>query len=295
MTFRFVPGLIALLLAASGAALAYPAADAGDIAAAERSFAAMAEAEGTGRAFTAWAAEDAVIFAPGPVSAKAAYADPRHRFARHLAWWPAYVGIARSGDLGFSTGPFNYERGQAQGWYFSVWRREPDGRWRWVLDHGTPTDTASGQDAASAVAMAPPGRASAWPSKARYEVAAADARLAAGLAADARAALPAALWDDARLMRVGPQPAVGRIAFAAAARAGPATIGAARIGGGVSSAGDLAWTYGSARWSVAGKPVAGHYVRIWQRRAGGWRILIDELTPMPPPGRPPAAGEPSGG
>jgi len=295
VTFRFLPSLIALLLAASGAALARPAAGAGDIAAAERSFAAMARAQGLGPAFTFWSAEDAVIFTPGPASAKATYAAPGYRLDGHLDWWPAYVGIARSGDLGFSTGPFDYERGKAHGWYFSVWRREAGGNWRWLLDHGTPTDSASAQGPEAPVATAPAGRASpraagAWP-----EVRAAEAKLAAALSADARSALPAAIWDDGRIMRPGPQPAIGRTAFTAAAFAGPATIAAAPIGGGVSKAGDLAWTYGKASWPEAGKSVEGHYVRIWQRRRAGWKLLVDEMTPMQPRRPPTRPEKPSGG
>jgi hypothetical protein len=27
----------------------------------------------------------------------------------------------------------------------------------------------------------------------------------------------------------------------------------------------------------------GHYVRIWRKDAGGWRILFDELLAAPPP------------
>ena len=40
------------------------------------------------------------------------------------------------------------------------------------------------------------------------------------------------------------------------------------LGGGASKAGDLAWTYGDARWTGG----RGHYVRIWQRRGGAWKI-----------------------
>jgi ketosteroid isomerase-like protein len=106
----------------------------------------------------------------------------------------------------------------------------------------------------------------------------AEALLAAALAGEARAALPRALWDDGRIMRLGEQPAVGRGAFTAAIAAGPASIALRPLGGGVSRAGDLAWTYGDAGWDEGGAAVKGKYVRIWQRRAAGWRILIDEVT-----------------
>ena len=77
---------------------------------------------------------------------------------------------------------------------------------------------------------------------------AAEARLAAALAADARAALPRFLAADGRLMRVGPQPAVGAAAWAPLLAAGPERIETAPLGGAASAAGDLAYTYGTARW-----------------------------------------------
>lgn len=54
-------------------------------------------------------------------------------------WRPEYGTVARSGDLGFTTGPVT-RRGAPQagpgqsGRYFTIWRRQPDGSWRYVID-----------------------------------------------------------------------------------------------------------------------------------------------------------------
>jgi ketosteroid isomerase-like protein len=53
----------------------------------------------------------------------------------------------------------------------------------------------------------------------------------------------------------------------------------------VSRAGDLAFTYGDALWQKDGQAVRGHYVRVWQRRRGAWKLIVDELTPVPKPHR----------
>ena len=120
---------------------------------------------------------------------------------------------------------------------------------------------------------------------------AAEAHLAAALAMDARAALPRFLAADGRLMRAGPQPAVGSAAWRPVLAAGPERIETAPLGGEVSAAGDLAYTYGTARWQKEGADIAGHYVRIWQRRADGWRLIVDNMIPSrPPPPAPPPAG-----
>jgi ketosteroid isomerase-like protein len=275
---RLTPALpIALLVLVAAAPPAEP------VIAAERGFAAAAHAGDVAAAFRANMAGDAILFAPEPVSAKQAI-GPDAKFPPSLAWWPAYAGISRSGDLGFTTGPFTIDEARkAQGWYFTVWRKQADGRWRWVLDHGTPTKARSDAGRDSRVAVAPAGRGGreAW-----VAVQAAEAKSAAALAVDAPTAYPAFLWDDGRLMRVGPQPAVGREAFTAAARSGPARLRTAPLGGGASKAGDLAFTYGTAAWEKEGSPVSGHYVRLWQRRNGGWKMLVDEVTPDPPAATP---------
>ena len=62
-----------------------------------------------------------------------------------LKWRPLQIEVASSGDLGYSIG--EYERigkdssgnpATATGNYVSIWRKHPDGKWRIVLDIGSP-------------------------------------------------------------------------------------------------------------------------------------------------------------
>jgi ketosteroid isomerase-like protein len=62
-----------------------------------------------------------------------------------LKWHPTRVEVSSSGDLGYSIG--EYERigkdpsgkpETATGSYVSIWRRQPNGKWKIVLDIGTP-------------------------------------------------------------------------------------------------------------------------------------------------------------
>ncbi|MFL6844129.1 MAG: DUF4440 domain-containing protein [Allosphingosinicella sp.] len=285
---KFLPAIAAAALAASIAIAAPRSADVAEVVGAERAFAAMAQTDGVNAAFVRYAAPEALIFQPGPTNAQAALA--KHPIpAIKLDWWPAYAGLAASGDLGFTTGPYEFGEGRAHGWYFTIWRRQADGSWRWILDHGPPTREAAAFAKGSPVAALPAGRRS--PGKAAFgDVGAAEAKLAAALATDARAALPRFLAADGRLMRVGPQPAVGAAAWAPILAAGPERIETAPLGGSASAAGDLAYTYGTARWQEKGKDIAGHYVRIWQRRKAGWTLVIDNLIAVPPPPPPPPAG-----
>ena len=232
-----LPLVLAALLAASLAAAA-PRAGVDEVVAAERAFAAAARTDGVNAAFLRWSAPDALLFQPGPVNAKAALqANPIP--ALPLEWWPAYAGIAASGDLGFTTGPYVAGSGdrQGHGWYFTIWRRQADGSWLWILDHGPRTREAAPEGTGDTVDSLLAGRRGP-PHKALDEVKSAEARLAAGLAVDARSALPRFLAADGRVMRVGPQPALGAAAWTPLLEAGPDRIETAPLGGAASAGGD---------------------------------------------------------
>jgi ketosteroid isomerase-like protein len=287
---KYLPLALAMLIAPPLAAAPRPA-RVSDVVEAERAFARAAQTDGVNAAFLHYSATDGIVFQPGPVPVKQALAA-RPIPPVPLKWWPVYAGIAASGDLGFTTGPFVVGDGERKGhgWYFTIWRRQPDGSWRWLLDHGPPTREAAPYGPDTPVNVLPAGRPSAR-SSALGSLRAAEAHLAAALAEDARAAFPRFLAIDGRLMRVGPQPAMGPAAWAAVLAAGPERIETAPLGGEASAAGDLAYTYGTARWHKDGTPVSGHYVRIWQRRADGWRLIVDNMiASRPPPPPPPPAG-----
>jgi ketosteroid isomerase-like protein len=277
------------IIASAAAAAASSTADVAEVVEAERAFARAAKEKGIGPAFRAFAAPDAIVFAPDPRPAGPVLAARPERPGATLDWWPTYAGISASGDLGFTTGPFVSEHGgrKSHGHYFTVWRRQPDGSWRWVLDHGPPTREAAAAGPASPVSLLPASTTPKRGARGRWsEVVQAEMLLAQALRRDAPRALADSLADDCRVMRVGPQPAVGRRDCLAALAEGPRTIRAVHLGGAISKAGDLAFTFGRASWFKEAAPRSGHYVRIWQRRSHGWKLIVDELIaspPLPPP------------
>ena len=104
------------------------------VADAERAFAAQAQRDGQWKAFMAHSAPDAIMLAPGLVKA--------HEFLSKLKeprvavmWWPARTITSCDGSLAYSTGPFR-AAGQGHGQYMSIWRRQPDGGWKWIYDGG---------------------------------------------------------------------------------------------------------------------------------------------------------------
>lgn len=270
----------AALLTASPA---FAETDPSAVVAAERAFAADGLALGIKQSFLKHSAPEAILFAPDPVKAHELYADRPDRQHPPLVWWPLWAGIARSGDLGFTTGPSTFG-GKANGWYFTVWTLQPDGGWKWVYDGGSPSAHGQAPPQGSAPTYL---RASTGPlstaAQAMVEVKAAEAALARTAATDVKAAYRAVLAPDSRVAGSPAAPAATPEAADRELATRPAKIVFAPLGGGASKAGDLAWTYGAARWSAQGGEARGHYVRVWQSRAEGWRLIFDQILPVPKP------------
>jgi ketosteroid isomerase-like protein len=264
------------LLAAPAAAEITPA----PVVAAERAFAADGLALGVRDSFLKHAAPEAVVLSPEPMLARAAFEAPQPK-GSPLVWWPLWAGISRSGDLGFTTGPYSVD-GKLRGYYFTVWARQPDGAWKWLFDGGPPSDPAGAAPKGSTVVYArPAGRQAGSPATAMDQVTDAEAALARAASTNLKAAYLAALAADGRIVGSTAAPAASRAALEAELVTRPAAITFSPLGGSASAAGDLAWTYGAARWQVDGQARRGHYVRIWRNDADGWRLLFDELLPNP--------------
>lgn len=272
--------------------------DAAPIVAAERAFAADAPSMGIAGSFNKWSVPEAIVIGGGQAQRIGeAYPDgPRPADEPLLEWWPNFAGIARSGDLGFTTGGVAVN-GQRTGHYFTVWKKQPDGSWRWVYDGGSGASAADVPGPDSEPVILPPGpellqvvtsmdrppppMAPDW---AMTRVREQEAALARAAVTDQKAAHLAAMADNGRLYVAPRPPAIGRDAFAEALDSWPATFRFGPTeGGGQSQYGDLVWTYGPAAWTRDGQERTGHYVRLWQRQEEGFRIVLAQLIPAPPP------------
>ena len=289
--------LACLLMALARPAAAQPA-DASHIVDAERAFAADGLTMGVDGSFLKWSAETAIMIAGGAPRLAHEILDPHAVFdpaAPSLAWWPNWAGIAKSGDLGFTTGGVEVG-GRRTGHYFTIWQRQPDGSWKWVYDGGTGATSAGVPGPDSEPALLPTSiLGSPSPDAAMSEVRTVEAVLAASAARDQKQAHMSLLAPDARLYVAPLPPAIGAEAFPAALDAWPRSFEfSTPFGGGSSAAGDMVWTYGRALWTREEAPRAGHYVHLWQKRSMGWVLVFAQIiddpphSPVSPP--PPAAG-----
>lgn len=101
---------------------------------AEIAFARLAQDKGQWTAFRETSAPEAVMFVPQRVKARdwlKSQKDP----AEAVKWQPHAVYVSCDGNSGVTTGA--WQKGPAQGYFTTVWRRDPlSGKTGWVLDHG---------------------------------------------------------------------------------------------------------------------------------------------------------------
>lgn len=119
---------------------------------ADSAFALAADLQGTGEAFAANVAPEGAVFAgpelvTGTDAVRALY-DEQQRAGGTLNWRPVFADAARSGDLGMTVGEYVFTgRGangsvvQRFGKYLTIWQRQPDGDWRFVIDGGNASPT----------------------------------------------------------------------------------------------------------------------------------------------------------
>jgi ketosteroid isomerase-like protein len=265
-----------MLLAACATAPAEPIVTAAPVIAAERAFAARAGEIGWIPAFREYTAPDGQIGGPnGIVSAPESLAQTPDDGSRTLYWQPAYAGIARSGDFGFTTGPFSVDEARTpRGQYFTVWRRQADGSWKWIWDGGPGGVAGAGPYLAPdetpgelPLAERGVGATEAAAQVAEIERRAGESgRLSASLAADAH------VYRSGRPRTYGGADAAAALVFPAA----DVSYRLVRIE--ASEAGDLVFTLGEARWQAEGAERQGQFARIWQLRPEGWRIVYDQLA-----------------
>jgi ketosteroid isomerase-like protein len=135
--------LAVALLAAGSASPAPPEGNAALAEQVRRTEAAFARtmAERDHAAFVAHLAEEAIFFGPaGPLRGRAAVAAAWKKFYEGreapFSWRPEEVAVLDSGTLALTAGPVLDPSGKPVGTFHSVWRREPDGNWKIVLDKG---------------------------------------------------------------------------------------------------------------------------------------------------------------
>lgn len=262
----------------------------------ERAFARAAAEVGALRAFRTYLADDAVLFRPRAVNAQQWLRDAPETTGL-LSWEPAVAHVSAAGDLGYTTGPWEYRRepdgaALSTGNYFTVWKKQGDGSWKAVIDHGIsnpppdsiePLRSPLGLPATRRWLEMPVDMAAEREKLLQMDRAFAGASASQGTLP----ALAGYVRSDIRVLREGRQPLDGIAALRNLLAERPGSLSWEVGGGDVSRSGDLGYTYGEYRFrpaSVDPAAESGVYVRAWRRDpsgGGGWRVAVEVMTPLP--------------
>ncbi|WP_353204529.1 hypothetical protein [Sphingomonas sp.] len=85
------------------------------------------------------------MFVPQPINAQSWLKD-RKDPAKAIAWWPTASYVSCDGSLAVNTGGWKRPDGAA-GYFSTVWQRQPDGGWKWIVDGGDDLKVARSRSA----------------------------------------------------------------------------------------------------------------------------------------------------
>jgi ketosteroid isomerase-like protein len=264
---------------------------------AEHAFAQHSIDHGMKPAFIAYAAPEGVIVnRNGPVNAIETWSKREPAPTGLLTWWPTYADVSRAGDMGWTTGPFEFrekatdEKPGDTGHFFTVWRKQQDGSWKWVLDlgvrHPAPatTETVLTYPASLRKNVGPVKQWAVNVESARQSLLEAERKLSDASASEGfRTALLARADESLRFYRQGTYPVVGKAAFARAIKVLGELVTWEPLKADVSASGDMGYAYGSYAIQAKGAEQPsekGYYARVWKRERGGaWRVVFNVANP----------------
>ena len=109
----------------------------------EKDFSTAVAEKGMKDGFLQYLADDGVIFNPTAVNGKEHY-ESSEASPGLLTWQPSFAEISAAGDLGWTTGPWEFRRESmsdaplVSGHYVTIWKLQADSVWKLVLDIGIP-------------------------------------------------------------------------------------------------------------------------------------------------------------
>jgi ketosteroid isomerase-like protein len=108
----------------------------------DKEFSKLSSSQGMKKAFIEFIDDDGILLRPDHppiVGANAIeYLSEQNDSSYTLTWEPSAAQVAASGDLGYSYGIYKLQLQDTtfRGTYVSIWKKQKDGRWKFVLDTG---------------------------------------------------------------------------------------------------------------------------------------------------------------
>lgn len=251
---------------------------------AEKEFAATAMNEGVKTAFNKNSSATAIVFRPNPVNASTFYATQSDD--KNLSWKPVYAKVSRSGDFGFTTGPYEFDGKQkVYGQYLSIWKAE-NGNWKLAIDIGTAHNKSINQVTPQFIEpkdhIVPPKSTNEKTVKAGKEIIlSTEKTLNATLKSYGSAAFSGFLDANARLLFPGNEPIIGKDKILAFYNSMVDKMNLKPTLADKATGGDLAYTYGVATIDYkADLRESFNYVFIYEKKADfNWYIIAQVFVP----------------
>ncbi|HTD95058.1 MAG TPA: nuclear transport factor 2 family protein [Chitinophagaceae bacterium] len=250
---------------------------------AEKAFAATSAARNTRDAFLAYLSDSGIIFRPGPVNGKQAW--EKTPVNEHLlSWEPVVAGISATGDLGYTTGPWEFRNlrtdtnAVATGYFVSIWKKEHAG-WRVALDIGISFPNPGAKEQLQLTDRPKTNEVSTDQQASIRDLLASENSFIQRTAKEGVKSYADFLDAHARIYRGGKPPVINVAQWQDTLPTGK-TLPVFVITSAVVS-GDLGYVYGrtTANSKVEFKTtVSGNYLRIWRRMQDGkFKIVLDLL------------------
>jgi ketosteroid isomerase-like protein len=254
---------------------------------AENGFADLSKRTDTRTSFLANLADSVVLFDQGkPVVGTESWIK-RKTDSTFLFWWPLFVGISKDEHLGFSVGPWQWAKSRADqpvafGYYITMWEKDMQGKWKVAVDLGIRLPQGLGSLPALTASLSPAPVTKQPKDIARKQLLDLDQRYIIDLNKKAVSYQSEYFTADGRLMRSESGVYVSPSNFNAY-KDENSSYQFTQAGGGISSAQDLGYTYGTlvTESTIDGKktPKTRSYMRIWKREKTGWKVVVDVITP----------------
>jgi ketosteroid isomerase-like protein len=266
----------------------------------ELAFARMSAEQGTRPAFVAFIADDGILFRPRAVKGKQWITEhpvPSSDKRPLLSWYPAVADIALAGDMGYTTGPWEFKadihdaKPVAFGNFLTVWKKQRDGSWKFAIDLGIsnpqPHQVAAPWQQPNNYGPMRGGGIGPGVKEATKALLARDREFSTSSATlGALKAFEDYAASEVRMFRNDKQPIVGKADAVAALPASPTVWTWEPVFAAVSHSGDLGYSYGTYKLTSNDATLktntveTGNYYRIWKKQLNAWKVVADLLNPV---------------
>ncbi len=243
-----------------------------EIVTAELAFAGTAKTQSVKAAFLQYMDSAAVVFNKGEIYNGIEYWNKSEENSSKLLWHPSFFAMSVSGDLGFTTGPWEYRASledsvTGSGQYTTVWIKNRNGEWKFLIDLGVSFKPNLFQQQSLK-------KFSTFiPADGPVDILAIENKFIHVFTEKGVNAYNDMLTENSWLNTDRKHPLQTSALVLPELASLPAEMSFIPIAGGVSAARDIAYVYGVIQYEKKKE----NYLRIWVHTEKGWKILLQVI------------------